>query len=277
MKIYKKYNNNVVQTYDDDLQEVIVIGSGIAFNKKPGSWIDERLIEKKFVLQDTYQLEMMSRLLKEIPSEHFEVSEKIISFAEEYLQATLNESIHVTLADHISFTLTRLENGFLIHNPLLWDIRNMYEKEYVIGLFALELIEKQLHIKLPEDEAGSIVMHIISAKLNQQNLAVSTIMKITGQILKIVKYQLKMDLHEDSLTYNRFMTHLKFFAQRIIKNEFVNYGNEEIMKNFMQNYPEAFNGAEMIVKFVEDNYDYHVHEEEKLYLAVHLQKLIQKD
>lgn len=277
MKIYKKYNNNVVQTYDDDLKEVIVIGSGIAYNKNPGSWIDEKQIEKRFLLQDTYQQEMISRLLREIPVEHFEVSEKIISFAEEYLNTVLNESIHVTLADHISFTLTRLENGYSVNNPLLWDIKNLYEKEFVVGLYALDLIEKQLHIRLPEDEAGFVVIHVIDAKLNQQNLAVSNIMKITGQIMKIVKYQLKLDLQEDSLIYNRFLTHLKFFAQRILKDEHVNFGDEDIMKSFIKNYPEAFEGAQYIAQFVEDNYEYKVNDEEKLYLAVHIQRLIRND
>ncbi len=274
MKIYKKFNNNVVQTYDDDLQEVIVIGSGIAYNKPPGSWIDDRRIEKKFVFQDTYQQEMISKLLKEIPIEQFEISEKIISFAEEYLKTSLNESIHVTLADHISFALTRLKNGFSIHNPLLWDINNMYEKEYVVGLYALDLIQKQLHITMPEDEAGFIVMHIVNAQLNQQNLAISKIMEITGQIIKIVKYQLNLKIQEDSLIYNRFLTHLKFFAQRIIKNEHVSFGDEEIMKSFIQNYPDSHKGASTIARFVEDNYDYQVSDEEKLYLAVHLQRLI---
>lgn len=46
MKIHKKYNNNVVQTYDEYRNELIVIGSGIAYERTVGSWIDERKIEK---------------------------------------------------------------------------------------------------------------------------------------------------------------------------------------------------------------------------------------
>ena len=276
MKIYKKYNNNVVQTYDDDLQEAIVIGSGIAYNRGIGSWIDEKKIEKKFVLQDTYQQKMITKLLREIPVEQFEISEKIISFAEEYLKTSLNESIHVTLADHISFTLTRYENGYAIHNPLLWDIKNFYEEEYVIGLYALELIDKQCHVTLPEDEAAFIVMHIIDAKLNPQNLTVSNVMKITGQILKIVKYQLHIELHDGTLIYHRFLTHLKFFAQRIVKDEHVSFG-VDIMECFIKNYAKIYEGSEKIAMFIEENYDYQVSQEEKLYLAIHLQRLVGKE
>ncbi len=36
------------------------------------------------------------------------------------------------------------------------------------------------------------------------------------EILQLVKYQLRLEYQEESLSYQRFVTHLKFFAQRML-------------------------------------------------------------
>ena len=40
--------------------------------------------------------------------------------------------------------------------------------------------------------------------------------RIMQDILNIIKYSYKIDFNEESVYYYRFVTHLKFFAQRIL-------------------------------------------------------------
>ena len=46
-------------------------------------------------------------------------------------------------------------------------------------------------------------------------------------VVKIVKEYFSMDLDETSLNYQRFVTHLRFLAQRIIGGEMLNSDNPE--------------------------------------------------
>ncbi len=51
----------------------------------------------------------------------------------------------------------------LFGNPLLREVRTFYREEYLIGTFALDLIERRLGIAFPADEAASIALHIVNA------------------------------------------------------------------------------------------------------------------
>ena len=52
MLISKVLNNNVVTIKNEDNQESVVMGRGIAFQKKKGDEIDEEKIDKIFVLKN---------------------------------------------------------------------------------------------------------------------------------------------------------------------------------------------------------------------------------
>ena len=54
----------------------------------------------------------------------------------------------------------------LFGNPLLREVRAFYKEEYMIGTFALDLIERRLGIAFPVDEAASIALHIVNAEYN---------------------------------------------------------------------------------------------------------------
>ena len=43
----------------------------------------------------------------------------------------------------------------------LMEIQKFYEKEFLIGLKALEIINHNFNVTMPEDEATFIAMHII--------------------------------------------------------------------------------------------------------------------
>ena len=51
MVIEKVINNNVVSSWDDEGNELIIMGRGIGFQKKPGGFIRDGEIEKVFRLE----------------------------------------------------------------------------------------------------------------------------------------------------------------------------------------------------------------------------------
>ncbi len=80
------------------------------------------------------------------------------------MPGTLSDYIYLTLTDHLSFALTRHKEGMDLKNTLLWEIKRFYQKEFEIGLQALNIIEEETGFRLSEDEAGSIALHFVNAR-----------------------------------------------------------------------------------------------------------------
>ena len=61
----------------------------------------------------------MKELLANMPLEHAAISNDIIAYAKEQLKLRLNQSIYVTLTDHINFAIERIGQGIKPENALL--------------------------------------------------------------------------------------------------------------------------------------------------------------
>ncbi|MBT2738882.1 BglG family transcription antiterminator LicT [Bacillus sp. ISL-7] len=277
MKIDKILNNNAVITKKDN-QEVIIIGRGIAFNKRAGDEINEQQIDKIFTLENEDTMKKFKTLITDMPIEYMELSEKIIAYAKMKLGKKLNESIYIHLTDHIHFAIERYKNNLPIKNGLLWETRQLYKDEYEIGLEALNMICEQFGVILPEDEAGFLALHIVNAELNEEMPVVKNMTKVMQEILTIVRYHFKIEFNENSLPFYRFITHLKFFAQRLVKGNHYNSATDDDLYNVIkQKYPEAYNCSQKIKKFIENSYTYELTDEEMIYLTIHIERVVKNN
>ncbi|ABV64211.1 MULTISPECIES: BglG family transcription antiterminator LicT [Bacillus] len=276
MIISKVINNNVVSAYDDEQHELVIMGRGIAFQKKSGDPIDEERIEKVFSIQNKDISEKFKTLLYDIPIEYMQVCEAIIDHARTTLNKNLNDSIYVTLTDHITFAIERHQKGMDIKNALLWEIKRLYKDEFMCGVEALRIIQDKLDIHLPEDEAGFIAMHIVNAELNEEMPNVIQITKLIQDILNIVKYHFQIDLDEESLNYFRFVTHLKFFGQRLFNETQMENQNEFLYEVVKEKNTAAFQCAEKINDYVQKEYNRSLIEDEMLYLTLHIDRVIKR-
>ncbi|EDW21288.1 PRD domain-containing protein [Bacillus sp. FSL K6-4563] len=276
MIISKVINNNVVSAYDDEQHELVIMGRGIAFQKKSGDPIDEERIEKVFSIQNKDISEKFKTLLYDIPIEYMQVCEAIIDHARTTLNKNLNDSIYVTLTDHITFAIERHQKGMDIKNALLWEIKRLYKDEFMCGLEAIRIIQDKLNIHLPEDEAGFIAMHIVNAELNEEMPNVIQITKLIQDILNIVKYHFQIDLDEESLNYFRFVTHLKFFGQRLFNETQMENQNEFLYEVVKEKNTAAFQCAEKINDYVQKEHNRSLIEDEMLYLTLHIDRVIKR-
>lgn len=276
MKIAKVYNNNVISAFNEKNEELVVMGRGLAFQKKPGDSVDEDKIEKIFALKNNDMSEKFKTLLYEVPIEYMEVTEDIIKIAKARLGRDLNDSIYISLTDHIHFAVERSSKGYDIKNALLWEIKRFYKQEFVIGMEALKIIQDKLGVLLPEDEASFIAMHIVNAELNQEMPNVANITKVMQDILNIVKYHFKMDFDEESLNYFRFITHLKFFAQRLYSKTYIEDDDPFLFETVREKHKAAFECTEKINEYIENQFDYSLTNNEKLYLIIHIQRVVNR-
>lgn len=200
MRIFKVLNNNVAVILNEEGQEQIVMGRGICFKKKAGEEIPDEMIDKEFHLSTPEAHNKFRELIQDIPMEHISLGEEIIAEAKKRLGRRLNDMIYISLIDHVHTSILRFLDGITVKNVLLWDIQRFYRDEYKIGLWALDLIEKQCKVRLPEDEAGFIALHLANAQMDEEVMHdMYEITKIMQELINIVKYYFHIDFDEDDV------------------------------------------------------------------------------
>lgn len=275
MEIRKVLNNNVVITENDNHQEMVVMGKGLAFQKKAGDPVEATKIEKTFILQNTGTSEKLDQLLKYTSEKYLDISSEILTYAQAKLPYKLDEYLYVALTDHISFAIARYQQGIDLKNNLLYEVRKYYKKEFEIGIHALEIIEKHTGIRLGEDEAGSIALHLVNSQISGENMEIAVqVTDMVNSILNIVKYYYQVELDERSINYERFVTHLRYFSMRFIRKEKSEDTVDEFLHEQVQRkYQEAYACTERINIYLKKNFSWSLSQDEKVYLTVHIHRV----
>lgn len=268
MLISKILNNNVVIS-EEDQEEVILMGRGLAFGRKVGQEIPDELIEKRYVLSENRR-----QLLMELPAEVMEMSDKIISFAREKLQKKLKDTAFLAMADHIHGVLLRLEDDIYLKNFLMWDIKRFFPIEFEVGQFAKQLLSAYIGKELPDDEAAFMALTLVNAELENGDGTARDLTMMMEEIMTIVKYSLEISLDEEDVYLERFMTHLKFFCERVLTDS----SNRDLEDNDMFDllkckYPLAYETTRKNAEFLKQTRNYQTSEDEQLYLTIHLSRM----
>ena len=268
MLISKILNNNVVIS-EENQEEVILMGRGLAFGRKVGQEIPDEQIEKKYVLSENRR-----QLLMELPADIMEMADKIISFAREKLQKKLKDTAFLAMADHIYGVLLRLEDDIYLKNFLMWDIKRFFPAEFEVGQYAKQLLSAYVSKELPDDEAAFMALTLVNAELENGDGAARDLTMMMEEIMTIVKYSLEISLDEEDIYLERFMTHLKFFCERVLTNS----GNRDLEDNEMFDllkckYPLAYETTRKIAEFLKQTRNYQISEDEQLYLTIHLSRM----
>lgn len=275
VRIKKILNNNVAISENSDKQEIIVVGCGIAFKKKIGEELEESLIEKIFVSSDKQTKKKIQVLLDEIPIEYIRITDKIVRYTNEVFKKELNDITYIGIADHIYGSVERFITSGELVNGLLWDIKRLYKEEFEVGMFALEVIKQELKIQMPEDEAAFIATHIINAKLKETIPNVIDITKLINEILNIVKYNLLMELDEESQSCYYFINNIKFLAQKVVnKKMYKDVGEyDEVYIATTKSFPREYYCVEKISDFIERKYKYMLNIDERVLLTLQIVKI----
>lgn len=272
-KITKIINNNIVSAEDKNGNEIILRGLGIGFKSRIGGIVPENKIEKIYTVADKNDLNIMQQLYNEIPVEYIDVCEEIIEFAEGILGKSLNKNIRITLADHIDFAIERSKNNLSYQNALLSEIINFYPAEYGIGKRAVEIINKRFNQSLTNNEAGFIALHIVNAELETDMNNMFDITEMIQSVTEIVKkhYNIEPDIY--SMNYTRFITHMKFFGQRLFKNQLMEDDDPVFQEIIRTRYKDDYNCAVKLQSFISAKYNKKINEEELTLITIHLRRI----
>ena len=271
--IVKKGSNN--QTRGN---EVIVYSKGVAFKRKVGDTIEEKDIQKTYVLDSHDKLEHFSYLLSNTKEEYLQIVTETIEYGEKVIQKDVSDYLYLALLDHIDFAIKRLKKDQIVKSPLDWEVRKFYPDHYKIGLHAVEMIEKVTGMSCPNEEAVSIALHFINLQTKgSEDDHMMKMMEDVRDILSIIKYHYHLGFEEDSINYIRLVTHLQYFIVRMFKNEAFTSNETELNRQIRKLYPEAYSCVNKIRIYVRDTFEKELSEDEEAYLMLHIQRVTKRE
>ena len=275
--ISKVLNNNVVIVCDEKDRELIALGGGVGFGKKRGEYISDEDMEKKFIAADSEDLyKKLFNTLTRVSVEYVDIVDYTVEIVKKDLGIKLNPQIYVLLMDHLSFAVERAKEHLNLSCPMLAEIKIIYKNEYNVAKKVLDYCEKKLHIRLPSSEAGFIAMHIMNATNCTSDINQTLdVMVIVNGVVRIIKEYYQIEFEENSLDYLRLLTHLNFFAKLIVLKQ-MEENDQEVIELLQGKYLEAQKCVDEIVKYVKENFGYTISEQERIYLAIHINRNVKK-
>lgn len=275
MRVKKVINNNILCVVDDKGSEMIVTGRGLGFKRKTGERIDPALVEKTYHVEGKAEQRKLRELVEQIPIEHLKLTQDLIEQIRSQITAPLNESLLITLADHISFAIKRKQEGVEFSNPLEGAVMSYYPTEYHLGQQCLRVIQREIQVELSPSEAAFIALHIVNAELNTSMSVMYDITRLIQGALEVVEYYYQRKFDRESLDFNRFIVHLRFFAQRLFQaapgcaEEYDNEFQEMIRRSCAPHYK----CAQHIAEYIRNAYQKEVSDAELIYLTIHLKRI----
>ncbi|MFS0882270.1 glucose PTS transporter transcription antiterminator GlcT [Metabacillus niabensis] len=273
--IKKSLNNNVLIVEHQSYGEVVLIGKGIGFGKKPGDVIEEDNIEKMFVLTNKKEQEQYKMLLTDIDDEMLEIIQDEIRYIAERVNHPLNEHIHIALTDHITFVLKRLQQGMDIKNPFLLETKSLYPFEYELATDVIKRLNKRLNVQLPNGEIGFIALHIHSSITNKPLSEVNQYSQLISHLTDVIEESLKITVDRESVNYLRLVRHLRYTIERVNSGESL-AEPEKLSFLLKKEYPLCYNTSWKMIKVMQQVLKKPVYEAETVYLTMHLYRLTNK-
>ncbi|MFL0245768.1 sigma 54-interacting transcriptional regulator [Candidatus Clostridium stratigraminis] len=102
----------------------------------------------------------ISSLENVISEEVIDAAVQIVSYSEDRLKRILSQKVYYGIAVHISNSIERIKRNRKIINPQLNRIRTEHSEEFAAALECLKIIERNLGVTMPIDEAGFLTMFL---------------------------------------------------------------------------------------------------------------------
>ena len=136
------------------------------------------------------------------------------------------------------------------------------------------MIQNKLGVTLPEDEAGFIALHIVNAELDMDKVSqIAEMTEVIQNILNIIKYHFNIELDEYSLNYERLITHLKFFAQRLFTDVSLDEEDDSFIFMLKEKYKEEYECTLKVRDYILKEYGRDLQENELIYLTIHIRRV----
>lgn len=217
MEVIRVLNNNAVLCVDRAGGQAILLGKGLGFGRSLGDELSPAQAEQVFTPSPTHPLANLTALVSDTPLAILSLARDVVARdVGELVPPASRERLILGLADHIAFTVERIQQGDTTAHPLHWEVSTLYPAEYAAGLAVLRSMEQHLEITIDDREAVAIALHIVTAQYAGGSICqVEHHARGISEIVSFVADRLGTPLPMGSPTVARFVTHLRFLMARM--------------------------------------------------------------
>lgn len=270
-RIIKVLNNNGILVYHNETgRELILMGNGVGFGKKPTQQIEDMPGAKVYSLVTRQKQQSVLKVVNGIQPGFIEVAGRIIEEAEKVF-SEVNHEILLPMADHIALAAKRAKENRQIPNPFTPDIRVLFSKEYTVAIRGRDIIREMMGYEISDDEVGFLTLHIHAGLSDEQVSVTLDTTRIINEGIRMIEKGFSQKLQEDSLAYTRLMSHLYYMVARTRNGESTKVDFNDFI---FTNYPETGRVAEMVCSYMGNELKKPVAKEEIGFLAIHIQRVI---
>ena len=270
-RIIKVLNNNGILVYHNETgRELILMGNGVGFGKKPTQQIEDMPGAKVYSLVTRQKQQSVLKVVNGIQPGFIEAAGRIIEEAEKVF-SEVNHEILLPMADHIALAAKRAKENRQIPNPFTPDIRVLFSKEYTVAIRGRDIIREMMGYEISDDEVGFLTLHIHAGLSDEQVSVTLDTTRIINEGIRMIEKGFSQKLQEDSLAYTRLMSHLYYMVARTRNGESTKVDFNDVI---FTNYPETGRVAEMVCSYMGNELKKPVAKEEIGFLAIHIQRVI---
>ena len=254
-------------------QECLIMGKGVAFGKKVGQTVSVTGDARVYSLKELTDRGEAKEIIKSVSPLCLELANEVLDQAEEEF-GKVDRSILFTMADHLDFAVRRIQNGEQISNPLTDDIRIMFYKEYKVAGCIRDLLKEKLGIRIDEHEIGYIALHVHAAIVDENVSQAMEIARTVRECICMVEDETGKSIDVMSLSYNRLMNHVRYMVARAIHGEKLKMSLNDYMS---VKFPGPYMTAEKICRKMEKSLKLPIPDIEIGYLAMHLERMMDRE
>lgn len=142
----------------------------------------------------------------------------------------------------------------------------------------MDLVRKKLSPTFPQTEVASITLHFVNAQLDRTaNQSAYEQMALTNDIIRIVEFATNIDIDENSVYFQRFVTHIRYYLIRQGQeqdNDDHSVKNDRMVELAFISYPKEKEAADKIKEYLLETKGWQVNDIELLYLILHIGNLV---
>ena len=249
-RIIKVLNNNGILVYHNETgREMILLGNGIGFGKRPTQQVEQVQGAKVYSLVTRQKQQSVLKVVNGIRPEFIEAAGRIIDEAEKVFQKENRQ----------------------MPNPFTPDIRVLFAKEFAVALKGREIIRDLIGYEISDDEVGFITLHIHAGLSDEQVSVTLDTTRIINEGIAMIEKAYEQRFDTDSLAYTRLMSHLYYMVARTRNGESTNADFNDFISS---NYPRTGRVAQEVCSYMGRELKKTVAKEEIGFLAIHIQRVI---
>ncbi len=271
--VNKVYNNNVVLGTDPDGKEVVLLGKGLGFGRRPGDVVADAA-GQRFVSDATYRATQLAEMLAGSTWEQARVAQRIVDLAHDRLGIEVNQAILLPVLDHLSFAVRRAAEGIEIEFPLKWEVAQLYPDESAVGRRALAIANHALGVRLQPDEWVAFSLHFVNQRWARGDVASTmALTDVINAAFAELEQRWGKPIDRVSMGAARFVTHLRYLMVRVAEDRQLTDAPMDIMGAMRVSHPTAADAAVRLGEVVGLRLGRTLTADEVAYLALHAGRL----